>query len=315
MNTSIGLVIGVDSKVCWVRLPDGTLRKCPIRGRLFQADATARNPVAVGDQVEVQSGEADDQGRIEAVLPRRSKLSRPVADSAGRREQVIVANVDGLAVVVAAARPPLRPGLIDRYLIAAARQELTPLVVVNKIDLADETAIRDELSLYTDLGISLVFTSALTGSGMDELRARLAGQRTVLAGHSGVGKSSLLNALLPDLELPTRVVNRRSGRGVHTTTQVSWIDLPDGGAVIDTPGVRAMGLWQVDPGDVDAYFEEITSEAPGCRFRGCSHRHEPNCAVKEAVESGAVDRRRYESYLRIVDSLEEEQRERGQVRA
>jgi len=309
-----GLVVRVDSKVCWVRLTDdddGALVKCPIRGRLFQADSSTKNPVAVGDRVTVSSGEGPDEGRVDAVEPRRNRLSKPVADSAGRREQVVVANVDFLAVVVSAARPPLRPGLIDRFLIAAGRQDIEPLVVVNKIDLVDLDDLEAELSVYAGLGTRLVYTSALQGIGVDALRRMLVGRQTVLVGHSGVGKSSLLNALLPGLDLPTRDVSRKSGRGVHTTTQIALHRLDDGGGVVDTPGIRAMGLWNVAPEEVDAYFKEITAASARCRFRGCTHRHEPDCAVEAAVENGEIDPRRFASYRRIVESLEEEARERG----
>jgi ribosome biogenesis GTPase len=146
---------------------------------------------------------------------------------------------------------------------------------------------------------------------VDELRGLLAGKQTVFAGHSGVGKSTLLNALVPSLEIATKKVSRKSGKGTHTTTQVTLYELPDGGALIDTPGVRAMGLWRVEPAEVDAYFDEITELAPGCRFRGCSHRHEPGCAVKEALEEGKIHAGRFASYLRIVESLEDDQQQRG----
>jgi len=309
-----GLVIRVDSKVCWVRLPDpdgGALLKCPIRGRLFQAASSTKNPVAVGDRVRVSPGESESEGRVDAVEPRRNRLSKPVADSAGRREQVVVANVDFLAVVVSAARPPLRPGLIDRFLIAAARQGIEALVIVNKIDLVDLDELEAEMSVYAGLGKWLVYVSALKHIGVDRLRRLLAGRQTVFVGHSGVGKSSLLNALRPGLGLKTREVSRKSGRGVHTTTQVVLHEFDEGGSVIDTPGIRAMGLWNVEPEEVDAYFEEITSVAEACRFRACTHRHEPDCAVEAAVAKGEIDPRRFASYLRIVESLEKERRERG----
>jgi ribosome biogenesis GTPase len=314
VSLATGLVIRVDSKVCWVRLTDpdgGALLKCPIRGRLFQAESSAKNPVAVGDRVRVSPGESENEGRVDAVEPRRNRLSKPVADSAGRREQVVVANVDYLAIVVSAARPPLRPGLIDRFLIAAGRQGIEPVVIVNKIDLVDRDELEAEMSAYAGLGKRLVYTSALKPIGLERLRRLLAGRQTVFVGHSGVGKSSLLNALLPDLGLRTRDVSRKSGRGVHTTTQVVLYEFDEGGSVIDTPGVRAVGLWNVEPEDVDVYFEEITTVSEGCRFRGCTHRHEPDCAVEAAVEKGEIDPRRFASYLRIVESLEEERRERG----
>lgn len=311
MQPTTGRVIRLDSKVCWVRCDDGALLKCSVRGKLYRQERAAKNPVAVGDIVELAPGESEDQGCVEAVLPRRNKLSRAMADTAGRREQVVVANVDHLAIVVAVARPPMRPGLIDRFLIAAARQAIEPIVVVNKIDLGKRAEIEARMSPYADLGARLVYTAAEQGQGVDELRDLLAGKQTVFAGHSGVGKSTLLNALVPSLEIATKKVSHKSGRGTHTTTQVTLYELEDGGALIDTPGVRAMGLWRVDPSEVDDYFEEITALAPSCRFRGCSHRHEPGCSVKAALEAGEIHAVRFESYVRIVESLEEDEKQRG----
>jgi len=307
-----GRVIRVDSKVCWVRMKTDTLVKCPIRGRLFLTSSEAKNPVAVGDRVEVlRVPDSDEEGSIESVLPRRNKLSRPVTASSGRREQVIVANVDILAVVVAAARPRFKLGLIDRYLIVAARQELHPIVVVNKIDLVDPAAVKKDLSVYANLNVQLAYTSALRGDGMDDLARLVQGKQVVFSGHSGVGKSTLLNALQPDLEIQTKAVSSRTGKGVHTTTRVTLFETKQGGSLIDTPGIRAMGLWQVEPNEVDLYFKEITEKAAECRFRTCTHNKEPGCAVKEAVERGEIHHRRFESFRRIAGSLEEEQRERG----
>ncbi len=310
--TDIGRVIRIDSKVCWVRLEDGTLLKCPVRGRLFRAESTAKNPVAVGDRVEVMRGAGtEDSGSVESVLPRSNKLSRPVVASAGRKEQVIVANVDYLVVVGSAARPRLKPGLFDRFLIVAARQALTPVLVVNKIDLTDLDTLKIELSVYVRLGVLVHFTSALKGTGVEDLRRLIRGKRAVFAGHSGVGKSTLLAALEPGLDIETRTVNRKTGKGVHTTSQVTLYETEGGGCLIDTPGVRAIGLWRVEPQEVDAFFEEITDRSTECRFRACSHDKEPDCAVKKAVEDGAIDVRRFESYRRICESLKEERRERG----
>ncbi len=296
-----GHVIRVDARVCWVRAGDALL-KCTIRGRLFREATALKHPVAVGDRVAIVR-DGPDSGVVERVEPRRNKLSRPAVEAIDRKEQVIVANIDLLGIVVAAAKPPLRTGLIDRYLMVAARESLEPIVIVNKIDLADMDAVGDAMAVYERLGIEVHYTAALRGDGIERLRARIDGVVTVFSGHSGVGKSTLLNAIVPDLALRTGHVSSKTGKGRHTTTQVVLHEL-DRGCLIDTPGIRAMGLWQIGPADVDRFFTEIAALEGQCRFLDCAHGAEPDCAVKGAVEDGSIDRRRYDSYRRIVESLE-----------
>ncbi|MDQ2948119.1 MAG: ribosome small subunit-dependent GTPase A, partial [Acidobacteriota bacterium] len=257
--------------------------------------------VAVGDRVLFSL----DRRRIESVLPRSSCLSRPDPHNP-IVERVIAANIDVVVNVVSVKTPPLRPGLIDRYLIAIENSGAQPLICVNKADLIDQDAAEIEALLdpYRDIGIPVVLCSASTGHGLIEMTDLLAGRLCVFAGHSGVGKSSLLNALVPGLEIATRAVGQIHERGRHTTTGSRLYKLPGGGMIIDTPGIREFGLWQVTPAQVRNYFHEFDNHSAECAFSDCSHTHEPNCAVIPAVQASLISPARYDSYRRIMESIE-----------
>jgi ribosome biogenesis GTPase len=252
--------------------------------------------VAIGDQVLF----SPTRRRIEQVLPRRTALSR--ADPHNPHlERVIAANVDVVVNVVSLKTPPLRPGLIDRYLIAIGKSGAEPLICVNKMDLLAEPEDLHPLRPYQDAGIPLMFCSASTGAGLEPLSAALAGKLCVFAGHSGVGKSSLLNALDPLLDIATGPVSEANEKGRHTTTSSALYRLPNGAAIIDTPGIREFGLWDVSQADLRRYYHEFTGYQ--CAFSDCTHTHEPDCAVKQALERGAISQARYESYVRILAPL------------
>lgn len=291
-----GLVISRSRKWAFVQW-DGREDLCKLTGDLEKRGAA----LAPGDRVLVE--EMEGEPWVRAVAPRRTKLSRPAMEHAGADEQVFAANVDVLVVIAAAAKPPFRPGLVDRYLIAAQIGGVEPVLCLNKIDLVDDEP--PELQAYRDLGVRVVKTSVVTGEGVDELRAALRGKLSVLAGHSGVGKSSLLNALQPDLDLETREISEATKKGRHTTTTAKLYQLDDGIRVIDTPGIRALGLWEVSPEEVAYYFPEIAEHAAGCKFRDCTHTHEPKCAVRDAIESGQISKHRFASFQRIKESLKE----------
>lgn len=286
-----------------IRAGDGELRDVRLPRELARVQ---QSEIAVGDEVEIISGDGE-QGVVRAVLPRSSVLVRPDPGNPNR-ERVLAANVDRAIVVLSLRTPPLHPGLLDRYLVALERGGVEAVVCVNKCDLAADRAelaqVADMLEPYERLGIATVCTSAVEGLGIDELARLVAGRTCVFTGHSGVGKSALLNALDPTCERRTSVTSDSSGRGRHTTTSSTLTVLRDGTRVIDTPGVRELGLWRVARDELRLCFGEFTEPARGCRFRDCLHVDEPDCGVRDAVERGDVAQRRYESYLRILSTLD-----------
>ncbi len=296
-----GLVVEVSSGLCRVDLGERTLM-CGLRGSLSAEDTGFTNVVAVGDDV-IIIDDGSGRGVVEQVLPRRTILARPDVFYS-HLQQVIVANAEQLLIVASWRNPALWPELVDRYLIAANRHKLSPIICVNKIDLAEDlSACQTALQPYQALGYQVIFASALSGVGIDSLRKTLRGRTTALAGLSGVGKSSLLAAVQPGLQLRTGAVNEASGEGRHTTTQVTMLPLADGGYVVDTPGIREFGLSGLAKPDLVQFYPDLTVAATGCRFADCTHRHEPDCAVKAAVAQGTLSVTRYDTYLKIYETL------------
>ena len=273
-----------------------TVVQASLRGRLKRTDSRI---VSVGDLVELER--VGDEMRIVRLRARSGALSRHGVSK--RREQVIVANVDQVAIVVSVTAPDPDFLMVDRLLALAALSGIDAFLVVNKTDLA-EPASGDGLGQYAELGVETLRTSAESGTGLTALAGRLAGRITVLSGQSGVGKSSLLNAIVPELELRVGEISERRGRGRHTTVASALYRYPDGGYVADTPGLQYLALWGLDPAELAGGFVEIAAAGEGCRFADCRHRVEPDCAVGAAVESGTIRRRRLESYLRLLDEAE-----------
>lgn len=288
-----GRVLEVSSGLVRLQTEGGEWR-CGLRGGLSQHETGFLNVVAVGDWVLAQ-GDGHGGGVIQQVLPRRNQLAR--VDSWYRhRMQVIAANVDQLLIVAAWESPPLWSGFIDRCLIAAERFGMTPLICINKVDLAHrQRHIEDYRLPYEGLGHQVLLTSIVTGAGLEVLRTQLAGRVTALTGLSGVGKSSLLTALQPDFQLKTGEVSEGSGEGRHTTTQAVMLPFGDG-YVIDTPGVREFGLAGLSPAEVIGFYPDLHPFAQQCRFANCTHFHEPDCAVRAAAEVGQLAQWRYENY-------------------
>jgi ribosome biogenesis GTPase len=295
-----GLVVHYRRNHYELRLADGRELAALSRSttRTPHHDATL---ITVGDRVLVDAA----RGVIEEVLERRNRISR--ASKIHREvEQVLVANVDQLLVVASVRDPYLKPGLIDRYLLAARRFGIPALVVFNKVDLAPREVWEDEAAAYREAGQRVLECSAAAGKGLEELREALRGRVSVLSGQSGVGKSSLLNALDPGLELPVREVMRQARKGRHTTTHSRLIPFRFGGYVADTPGIKEFTLWRMTPQEVADLTPELRDWAAKCRFNDCTHTHEPDCAVAAAAEAGLIPPLRYRSYLQILESLLEE---------
>lgn len=274
---------------------DGRKYECTIRGVLRTIARDSRNVVVTGDRVLFKQKGDSHQGVIERVEPRHGVLSR----SSQGREHIIVSNIDQILIVASAADPELKPNLIDRYLAMTERHDVKAVICINKVDLVNPAELHWVSAMYGRIGYSVVLTSVADSYGLGHLKSYLAGRETAVSGQSGVGKSSLLNAVDPSLDLDTSDVSDTNSKGRHTTRRARLLPLADGGWVADTPGIRQFDLWDIHPEEVDGYFIEFRPFVSYCRFPDCSHIHEKNCGVKAGVEANLIDRHRYESYLRI----------------
>ncbi|RIK71480.1 MAG: ribosome small subunit-dependent GTPase A [Planctomycetota bacterium] len=291
-----GRVLRVQGLVSAVRLDDGDVRLCATRRLLKTLATDQRHVVAAGDRVWVRP-EGTDEGIIERVEPRHGVLNR----ASRGRQHVLAANVDQLMVVVSAAEPKLKPHLVDRYLVTAEKNHIEPIICINKIDLVDVAELQPLIGVYSQIGYRVLMLSAERGWGVQQLRRMLGDRQSAFTGQSGVGKSSLLNAVEPGLDLRVRPVSEETEKGRHTTTTAELIPLAGGGYVFDTPGIRQFALWDVISQEVAGYFRDLRPYVSKCRYPDCSHTHEEPCAVKDAVADGYIDVRRYESYLAMLE--------------
>ena len=291
-----GLVIRTQAGYQDVHTDVGDYR-CRLRGRLRRGRAEG-DLVAVGDQVLIDP-QPDMTGSIEEVLPRKSVFSRQLSGVNYDYQQIILANADLAMLVFACASPEPRLRMLDRFLVVTERAHIPAVIIANKIDLCGIKKAREIFSLYEDIGYDVVYVSAKTGEGVEDMRQHLAGKLTTLAGPSGAGKSSLINQILPGVTLGTGAVGQESGRGRHTTQVRQLFALPGGGYIADVPGLRTLALWDINGEELDAYFKEIAPLVPDCQFNDCSHSHEPGCAVRKAVDRGEIHPERYDSYLRL----------------
>ncbi len=287
-----GRVLRVHGLASVVEAEDGRQFRCAVRRLLRTLVTDERNIVTTGDRVWFRPA-PEGEGLIERVEPRHGLLTR----ASRGREHVLVANVDQVVIVVSLVEPALKPHLIDRYLVSAEHGGIKPLICLNKADLVDPVPYQPLIGAYSQLGILSLLTSATTGQGIDPLREQLRGRQTVFAGQSGVGKSSLLNAIQPGLGLQVREVSDANQKGRHTTTTAQLLKLEIGGWVVDTPGIRQFQLWDIRPEELEGFFPEFRPYVPLCAYPDCTHTHEDRCAIKEAVGKGKISARRYTSYL------------------
>jgi len=296
VETHRGRVIKAQSGFFFVK-EDQQIYRCQIRGRLKQGSKTG-DLVAVGDWVQF-SKLNDQEGMIEEVEPRSKMIYRMDPRPQGDYRQIIIANPDQAVFVFAAAEPEPRLRMLDRFLVVAEKEKIDSVIVANKVDLTGLEKAREYFQRYEKVGYPVFYTSAVTGEKIDSLKEILTDKITLFAGPSGAGKTSLLNKIQPGLGLEVREVSHATQKGKHTTVVRKMVPLEDGGYIADTPGLKALDLYDTHPEEVDGYFPELRALVSECRFSDCTHIHEPGCAVKEALEKGEIHPERYHSYLRM----------------
>lgn len=303
-----GLVIKSISGFFTVRTDDGEDFVCKLPGKL-KRERSLTDIVALGDRVTFTYNPNEENGIIESIHERRNVLSRSRPSAHNRqwktdKEQVLVANVDQVVFVFAIRKPTTSVRKLDRLLVVTEKEEMPAVICINKIDLGTEAEADEKFGIYKKIGYDVVYTSAKTNQGIDELRQLLTDNVSVFAGSSGVGKSTLLNAIQPGLGLRTNQVSDATGKGLHTTRYGELFELEFGGWVADTPGIRGWALFDIEPEELDGYFREIEPFVADCQFSDCSHRNEPGCSVRQAVEKGEISAERFDSYLRLREEHE-----------
>jgi len=290
------LIIRAQSGFFTVETGEGPV-VCQLRGRLKRGPRTG-DLAAIGDRVRISLLE-DGSGMIEEVGERKRAIVRLDPRPQGEYQQILLANADQAVFVFACARPEPKLRMLDRFLVIAEKQDIPPVIVANKVDVVGMEKAEQIFGLYPQVGYPVIYTSAKTGQGVEELHAALTGKISALAGPSGVGKSSLLNAMQPGLGLEVDEISEAMQKGKHTTVVRQLFPLAGGGFVADTPGWKSLALWDTEPEEIDGYFPDLRERVMYCQFSDCTHTHEPGCAVLEAVEKGDVHPERYESYLRL----------------
>ncbi|MEI6739796.1 MAG: ribosome small subunit-dependent GTPase A [Gemmatimonadaceae bacterium] len=296
-----GVVLQGTGGVWQILTDEGITVSASLRGRLKQ-EGRERLKLAVGDRVTISPEAPDVTAAIEVIHPRRSQLARR-NPSGAYGERVVVANLDQVLVVFAAARPEPHPRMLDRFLVIAEANDLAARIIVNKVDLIGVEAARARFQEHIDVGYPVHFTSVETGEGLDAVRAEIADRCSALTGPSGVGKSSLMNHLFPGLDLRTGAISDSVNKGRHTTVGAVLHPLPCGGFIADTPGLREVGLWGINPVELASCFPEFRPLLNTCRFGDCTHLVEPGCAIREAVAAGTVSAGRHESYAKLREEL------------
>lgn len=301
-NTKQGLIVKAQSSFFWVEISSQRydagegLVVCQLRGKLKQGRALG-DIAAIGDHVHITVLD-DGSGVVEKVDERKRALVRMAPrPNGGVYQQILLANADQAVFVFACASPNPKLRMLDRFLVTAEKQKIPPIIVANKTDLVDSA--KDIFGLYEDIGYRVIYTSAKSESGLNELRAVLQNKISAFAGPSGVGKSSLLNTLQPGLGLAVNEISGAMNKGKHTTVTRQLFALDGGGYVGDTPGWKSLALWDTEPEEMDAYFPELRELVSNCQFSDCTHSHEPGCAVRTAVAEGKIHPDRYDSFIRL----------------
>jgi ribosome biogenesis GTPase len=284
-----------------VQTPDGQKIDCRIKGKFRIKDITTTNPIAVGDIVDFEMEPDREDGVITNLHQRKNYIIRK-AINLSKQAQIIAANLDQAILVVTLASPRTSLGFIDRFLVTAEAYDIPARLVFNKLDLFSDEGLEvlaDYKAIYEDIGYPCFEVSAIEGTNISQVQALLKDKVTLFSGHSGVGKSSLINVLLPELDLRTHMISDWSDKGMHTTTFAEMFELPQGGFIIDTPGIRELGVIDIEKQELGHFFPEMRERMNQCRFNNCRHINEPGCAVLEALEEGEITLSRYESYLSI----------------
>ena len=308
-----GLIVKEQSGFYWVEAENQVTYMCELRGRLKE-EAQSSDIAAIGDRASIslrrEEGADVLMGVIEELAPRKSALSRARRTSGKRgagqaeREQVVIANADRALFVFSAAQPAPNLKMLDRLLVAGEKSQIADLLIVlNKTDLAYPAEVDESFSAYERIGYPVIRASALRGDGIDGLKALLQGGISVFTGPSGVGKTSLLNRIQPGLGRSVKAVGQHSAEGVHTTRDSALVRLDNGGYIADTPGIRSVTVWDIEPDELDAYYVDLEPYVLECKFSNCTHTDEPDCAVRRAVEKGEIARRRYHNYLDLREEL------------
>lgn len=304
-NPIQGLVIKNTGSHYVVQTTDGACYDCKVKGNFRIKGIRTTNPVAVGDRVDINLIN-DTTGYITAIRPRHNYIIRR-ASNLSKESHILAANIDQVFLIVTLTEPVTPLTFIDRFLATARAYRIPAFIVINKVDLLDDDDSKEYLGavayLYRSIGYEVIETSAVSGLGIDMLREKLIGKISLISGNSGVGKSTLINAIVPDANLRTGEISTTHHTGMHTTTFSQMIPLPAGGNIIDTPGVKGFGTVDFKPDEIGHFFPEIFEISKGCRFGNCSHTHEPGCAVRQALADHRISESRYNSYLSILEDV------------